>query len=124
MKMYLFYNVNNWAETWRDPDEFHYSNFKIFSTFEKMCNYVIPYANDYLNEKYHDKIEKIEFDKDGEWCCSNIVVKEVEADEDYLSQKAEREKEEAAYDKWCKELGLIQGKPQNQPYKSKYLKNV
>ena len=52
------------------------------------------------------------------------ISKEVEADEDYLSQKAEREKEEAAYDKWCKELGLIPGKTQNQPYKSKYLKNV
>lgn len=113
-KVYILYSIRNYAETWKDQDQYSISGFKVFTTYEKMAAFVIPFINDQINKDWEEKVNKIEFDKEGKWHYTLLgsftptyIVEEVEADEDYLSQKAEREKEEAAYDKWCKELGLI-----------------
>ena len=116
-KVYILYSITNYAETWRDQDRYSISGFKAFTTFEKMSAFVIPFINDQINKDWEEKVNKIEFDKEGKWYypllgsfSPTYVVEEVEADEAYLTQKAEREKEEAAYNKWIKELGLIQEK--------------
>lgn len=119
-KAYLFYSVSNSAETWRDPDNLNYSFYRVFSSIEN--------ANKYIAAALDQPDLKIKLNEKGKWHYSNFgsftptyVLEAIDMDGEYDTFYRDREK---GMQKWAEELGMIEPEPKNEPYKSKYLKNV